>query len=59
VVGSNAVVTNDTEVPSRAMALGIPAKIVLDKVDPAMVAAAAEKYLKRAVSYRHDLRRLD
>jgi hypothetical protein len=52
-------VTNDTEVPSRAMALGIPAKIVLDKVDPAMVAAAAEKYLKRAVSYRHDLRRLD
>ncbi len=58
-VGSNAVVTNDTEVPSRAMALGIPAKILLDRVDPAMIADAAQKYLERSVSYRTDLRRLD
>ncbi len=58
-VGSNAVVTNDTEVPSRAMALGIPAKIVLDRVDPASITSAAEKYTERAQLYRAELRRID
>ncbi len=58
-VGANAVVTNDTEVPSRAMALGIPAKIKLDAVAPEMIAMGAAAYLQRARTYGAQLRRLD
>lgn len=58
-VGSNAVVTNDTEVPSMAMALGIPAKIYPDKVNKDAITDAAGKYLKRGQTYRQQLRRLD
>jgi carbonic anhydrase/acetyltransferase-like protein (isoleucine patch superfamily) len=59
IVGANAVVTNDTEVPSRAMALGVPAKIFEDRVDPAMIAIGVEEYVKRGQQYRAQLRRLD
>ncbi len=58
-VGANAVVTNDTEVPSRAMALGIPAKIKLDAVAPEMIAMGPAAYLQRARTYGAQLRRLD
>ena len=58
-VGSNAVVTNDTEVPSRAMALGVPAKILLDRVEREAITYGADKYLERAQIYRQQLRRLD
>ncbi len=58
-VGANAVVTNDTEVPSGAMALGIPAKIRLDCVAPEMIAMGAASYLERARTYGSKLRRLD
>ena len=52
-------VTNDTEVPSRGMALGIPAKILLDRVDPEAITSAVAKYTERAQRYRRELRRLD
>ncbi|MGH1493389.1 MAG: gamma carbonic anhydrase family protein [Acidimicrobiales bacterium] len=58
-VGSNAVVTNDTEVPSGAMALGIPAKMRLDAVDPDMIKDAVDKYIERAQRFRSQMRRLD
>lgn len=58
-VGSNAVVTNDTEVPSRAMALGIPAKIVPDRVVDEAITHGAMTYKARAQVYKRDLRRLD
>lgn len=58
-VGSNAVVTNDTELPSRAMALGIPAKILPDRVVDEAITHGAMTYKARAQHYRKELRRLD
>lgn len=58
-VGANAVVTNDMEVPSGSMALGIPAKIRPDTVVPEMIAMGASSYLERARTYPKLLRRLD
>lgn len=60
VVGANAVVPNDMEVPSRAMALGVPAKLRLDVVDPeALIARGARNYVRNGARYREELRRLD
>ncbi len=58
-VGSNAVVPNDMEVPSGALALGVPAKLRLDKVTPDMILPGVEAYVERARLYRSQLRRLD
>ena len=60
VVGANAVVPNDMEVPSRAMALGVPAKLRLDTVDyELMIALGAAQYVENGARYRTDLRRID
>ena len=59
-VGAGAVVSAGTEVPSRAMALGIPAKIRPDAVDPeTMIRLGMLSYVERAAQYRAALRRLD
>ena len=59
-VAANAVVPNDMEVPSRAMAVGIPAKLRPDAVDPeAMIARGARQYVRNGARYREELRRLD
>jgi carbonic anhydrase/acetyltransferase-like protein (isoleucine patch superfamily) len=61
VVGANAVVPNDMEVPSRAMALGVPAKLRLDAVkDPdAVIGRGARNYVRNGARYRAELRRID
>ena len=61
VVGANAVVPNDMEVPSRAMALGVPAKLRLDAVkDPdAVIGRGARNYVRNGAMYRAELRRID
>jgi hypothetical protein len=47
-------------VPSRAMALGVPAKIRHNAVDPeAMIRLAMLSYVERGARYRKELRRLD
>lgn len=58
-VGSNAVVPNDMEVPSRAMALGVPAKIRPDCVVPEMIAMGAKSYVDNGARYKRDLRLVD
>jgi carbonic anhydrase/acetyltransferase-like protein (isoleucine patch superfamily) len=59
-VGANAVVPNDMEVPSRAMALGVPAKLRLDAVDyELMIALGAANYVHNGRRYRDELRRID
>ncbi|MFW2381122.1 MAG: gamma carbonic anhydrase family protein [Acidimicrobiales bacterium] len=58
-VGANAVVTNDTEVPSGALALGVPAKIRLDSASREMIESSAAAYINRIDVYRKHLRRLD
>jgi carbonic anhydrase/acetyltransferase-like protein (isoleucine patch superfamily) len=59
VVGSNAVVPGRMEVPSGAMALGVPAKIREGAANQAMIDAAAQSYVDRSARYRKTLRRLD
>lgn len=58
-VGANAVVSNRVEVPSRAMALGVPAKIRLDAVPEDSFAPAAAMYVANGKRYKQDLRRID
>ncbi len=59
-VAANAVVPNDMEVPARAMALGVPAKLRLDAVDPElMIQLGARQYVKNGARYRDGLRRID
>ena len=58
-VGAGAVVSGGTDVPSGAMALGIPAKIKPDSVDQAHISVGAEFYRQRGHLYREQLRRLD
>ena len=58
-VGSNAVVTNGMLVPPGAMALGVPAKIRPDCVDPDAIRWPMLSYVERARQYREALRRID
>ena len=59
-VGANALVPNGMVVPSRAMALGVPAKLRLDAVDPAvLIEPGMRSYVERGHRYRKELRRLD
>lgn len=58
-VGANAVVSDRVEVPSRAMALGVPAKMRLDAVAEGLVELGAASYVENGKRYRATLRRLD
>ncbi|MEX2294050.1 MAG: gamma carbonic anhydrase family protein [Acidimicrobiales bacterium] len=59
-VGAGALVSGGMVVPSRSMALGVPAKIKLDAVDPAiLIAPGMHVYVERGRTYREQLRRLD
>jgi carbonic anhydrase/acetyltransferase-like protein (isoleucine patch superfamily) len=58
-VGAGAVVPNDMDVPSRAMALGVPATIKPDAVPEGVLAISADLYVENGARYKRDLRRLD
>jgi Carbonic anhydrases/acetyltransferases, isoleucine patch superfamily len=59
-VGAGALVSGTTVVPRRALALGVPARIKTDAVDPQrQIVPGMLVYLERARTYRAQLRRLD
>lgn len=58
-VGANAVVSNGVEVPSRAMALGVPAKIRENTVPEGSFDDAVARYVANGKRYRAELRRID
>jgi carbonic anhydrase/acetyltransferase-like protein (isoleucine patch superfamily) len=58
-VGAGAVVSDRVEVPARAMALGVPAKMRLDAVPEGVVKLGADMYVENAARYRDELTRLD
>jgi carbonic anhydrase/acetyltransferase-like protein (isoleucine patch superfamily) len=58
-VGAAALVPNGMEVPSGAMALGVPAKLRLDSVTPDMILESAANYVRNAREYRTQLRKID
>ncbi len=55
-VGAGAVVSNGTEVPARAMALGVPARIKPNAVEPGTFTAAVAGYVEAGQLYRDQLR---
>jgi len=58
-VGASALVPNGTEVPSRAMALGVPVKIREHAVAEGAFEHAVTKYVANGHWYRAELKRLD
>lgn len=58
-VGANAVVPNDMEVPSYAMALGVPAKLRENAVRERSFQMAVAGYVQNGKRYKAELRRLD
>jgi carbonic anhydrase/acetyltransferase-like protein (isoleucine patch superfamily) len=59
-VAASALVPNDMEVPSRALAVGVPARLKLDAVDPSiMITANAANYVRNGKHFKEHLRRLD
>jgi carbonic anhydrase/acetyltransferase-like protein (isoleucine patch superfamily) len=58
-VGAGAVVSGGTEVPSRAMALGVPATIRTDAVHENAFDESVALYVANGHRYRGELRRLD
>ena len=58
-VGAGAVVSNGVEVPARAMALGIPAKMRLDSVPDGTFDPAVALYAWNGQRYKDELKRLD
>lgn len=58
-VGAAAMVTNGTEVPSHAMALGVPATVKTDRVKAGDFDQSVATYVHNAHWYAQDLRRID
>lgn len=58
-VGAQALVPNSMVVPSRAMALGVPAKLRLDCVTDDMIERGVATYINNARTYPGLLRRID
>ncbi len=58
-VAAGAVVGPGLDVPSRAVALGVPARIRPDAVAPDAFADSVRRYVDNATEYRTALRRLD
>lgn len=58
-VGAAALVPNGMEVPTGAMALGVPAKLREGAVKPDQIAHPAQEYVRNWERYRNELRRVD
>jgi carbonic anhydrase/acetyltransferase-like protein (isoleucine patch superfamily) len=58
-IGAQALVTNDTQVPPRSLVLGVPAKIKPGVVPEGAHDDAAEIYVHNAYWYNKELRRID
>ncbi len=58
IVGANAVVSNGTEVPSGAMALGVPCVIKPDRVQPFSIKMGVAGYVMNADWYKRELRQI-
>jgi len=58
-VGAGAVVSGGTDIPARAMALGVPAKVRENAVPENAFAESVALYVANGHRYRAELRRLD
>ncbi len=58
IVAANAVVLNDTDVPSGALAVGTPAVIKPGRARPEDIQIGVDAYVSRVKEYRTELRRI-
>ena len=58
-VAAGAVITNNMRVPSKALAVGVPATIKDDRSDPELIKFMAKVYIDNRERYLASLRRLD
>ena len=59
IVAANSVVLNDVEVPTDAIAVGSPAKMLLQRVKRDLIVDGVEAYVVRGQRFRDELRRVD
>jgi carbonic anhydrase/acetyltransferase-like protein (isoleucine patch superfamily) len=59
VIAAGAMVQSGTEIPSQAMALGVPAKVRLGAATTDYVDRSVLSYVANGARYRNELRRLD
>lgn len=57
-IAAGAVATPGTEIPSRALAVGVPAVIKPDRADPTDFADSVQRYVHNGKRYAEQLRRL-
>jgi carbonic anhydrase/acetyltransferase-like protein (isoleucine patch superfamily) len=57
-VGAGAVVTNGMVVPPRALAVGVPAQIKLERSSAEYIQLGAQSYIRNAARYKQGLRRI-
>ncbi|HEY1760998.1 MAG TPA: gamma carbonic anhydrase family protein, partial [Acidimicrobiales bacterium] len=57
-VGAGAVVRNGTDVPTNAMALGVPAKLRLESCTEDVAVASAALYAQNGRRYKAELKKL-
>lgn len=57
-VGAGALVPNGMEVPARAMALGVPARVREEAVEEGRFAESVRRYADNGRRYRNELRRM-
>ena len=58
-VAAGAVVTSGTEIPARALARGVPARLLADQVEPGAFADSVTRYVENGRRYAAELRRVD
>jgi len=59
IVAANAVVLNDTEVPTGAIAVGTPATVKTGRARMEDIEQGSREYVRRVAQYKAGLRRLD
>ena len=58
IVAANAVVLSDVDVPSGAIAVGVPATVKHGRARPEDITSGVESYAARAIRFRDGLRRI-
>jgi carbonic anhydrase/acetyltransferase-like protein (isoleucine patch superfamily) len=58
-VHPQAVVTRGFEVPARALARGVPARVESEAIEPGRWTAGVQRYVEMAARYRRELRVID
>ena len=61
IIGAGALLTEHSQIPDNSLVLGVPAKVVkpVTEAQITMIRESAAHYVDNALSYRHELNKLD